>query len=110
MKISVFGLGYVGCVSATCLAKDEHKVIGVDISEHKINLVNSGQSPIQEPGLDEILSRVVQSGSLYATLDSHAAVHQSDLSLICVGTPGNRNGCQDLHFVENVLSRYRYCT
>jgi GDP-mannose 6-dehydrogenase len=102
MKVSIFGLGYVGCVSAACLARDGHEVIGVDINPQKVELVKSGRSPIIEPGLDELISKGVCSGKLRATLDSQVAVHNSDTSLICVGTPSNGNGSLKLDYVENV--------
>jgi GDP-mannose 6-dehydrogenase len=102
MNISVLGLGYVGCVTAACLARDNHNVIGVDISEHKVRLLQSGYSPISEPGLEELLSNLLSTGRLHATLDSRAAICNSDITLICVGTPSNHNGQINLHFIENV--------
>jgi GDP-mannose 6-dehydrogenase len=102
MKISVFGLGYVGCVTAACLARDGHTVIGVDVNPQKVELVGSGRSPVEEPGLDELVREVVKSGHLHASLDSQAAVNASDVSLICVGTPSNGNGSLKLQYVENV--------
>lgn len=105
MKISVFGLGYVGCVTATCLAANGHSVIGVDVNSHKVNLVESGHSPISEPGLDEMMGRVVKSGQLRATLDADSAVLETEVSLICVGTPSNHNGCVNLQFIDNVCSQ-----
>lgn len=102
MVVSIFGLGYVGCVSATCLAHDGHAVIGVDVNPHKVELVSSGRSPIVEPGLDELLAGVVKSGRLQVGLDSQAAVINSDISLICVGTPSNGNGSLNLQYVEKV--------
>lgn len=102
MKISVFGLGYVGCVTAACMARDGHSVIGVDINPIKVDQLNKGQSPIVEPGLDEIVDRVVKSGHLKAGLDSLAAVQVSDVCLVCVGTPSNENGSLNLEYVENV--------
>lgn len=102
MKISVFGLGYVGCVSAGCLAQDGHDVIGVDVHPLKVELVQAGCSPVVEPGLDRLLEEAVRDGRLRATLESRAAVLESDLSLICVGTPSNGNGNLKLDYVENV--------
>ncbi len=102
MRISVFGLGYVGCVTAACLAHDNHTVIGVDINPLKVDLLKLGQSPVVEPGLDEIVRDVVKSGKLQVCLDSQAAVYESDVSLICVGTPSNDNGSLKLEYVENV--------
>jgi GDP-mannose 6-dehydrogenase len=102
MRISVFGLGYVGCVSAACLAHDGHLVIGVDVNPQKVDLVGSGQSPIIEPGLAELVEEGVSSGRLQVSLDSQAAVHRSDVSLICVGTPSNANGSLNLQYIESV--------
>ena len=102
MKISVFGLGYVGCVSAACLTKDGHQVVGVDISEHKVQLVAGGRSPVIEPKLDKLLQTGVKSGNLRAIRDGKTAVMESDVSVICVGTPSNGNGSLDLKFVEQV--------
>ncbi len=105
MKISVFGLGYVGCVSAACLAKVGHKVIGVDVSQVKVSLINEGKSPIVEKDIGEIIHDVVQSekyapGKLLATTDPEMAVRDSELSLICVGTPSNENGSLKLDYVR----------
>ena len=104
MRISVFGLGYIGCVTATCLAANGHAVIGVDVNPHKVRLVESGQSPINEPGLDDLLGKVVESGRLRATLDADMAVQETDVSLICVGTPSNHAGCVNLQFIDKVCS------
>lgn len=102
MKVAVFGLGYVGCVSAACLARDGHSVIGVDVSAQKVDAVAGGRSPLIEPGLDELVREMVRAGRLRATSDSRMAVHHSEVSLICVGTPGNGNGSLNLHFIQNV--------
>lgn len=104
MKISVFGLGYVGCVTATCLAANGHSVTGVDINPHKVRLLESGQSPISEPGLDEMLAKVAGSVRLQATTDANLAVQDSEISLVCVGTPSNHNGCVNLEFIERVCA------
>ena len=105
MKISIFGLGYVGCVSAACFAKQGHDVIGVDVNENKVNMINQGKSPIIENKLDEILDAVVKKnndspGSLCATSDAQKAVEESDISLICVGTPSQDNGSLSLEYVK----------
>jgi len=102
LRISVFGLGYVGTVSAGCLASAGHKVIGVDPFATKVNLINSGKSPIIEAEIDETISRTVKSGRLRATFDVLQAVQDTDLSIICVGTPSQVNGNLDLHFVRHV--------
>lgn len=102
MKLSVFGIGYVGCVSAACFAKDGHSVIGVDVNSTKVGIINEGRSPIVEPGIAELISDAVAGGRLTATTDSHEAVRLSAMSLICVGTPGNPNGSLDLRYVTRV--------
>lgn len=104
MKISVFGLGYVGCVTAACLAANGHKVIGVDINPDKVELIGTGHSPISEPGLEELLGKVVIGGQLCATLDVDMAIKHTEISLICVGTPSNHNGCVNLQYVDKVCS------
>jgi GDP-mannose 6-dehydrogenase len=102
VKVAVFGLGYVGCVSAACLARDGHTVTGVDVSAQKVEAVAGGRSPLIEPGLNQLVRDTVRAGRLRATTDSCAAVRQSDVSLICVGTPANGNGSLNLHFVQHV--------
>ncbi|MCC6957544.1 MAG: nucleotide sugar dehydrogenase [Anaerolineales bacterium] len=104
MRISVFGLGYVGCVTAACLAANDHSVIGVDVNPHKVQLIETDKSPIREPGLEELLGKAISRGLLCATMDARMAVHETDISLICVGTPSNHNGCVNLEFVERVCS------
>jgi GDP-mannose 6-dehydrogenase len=104
MRVSVFGLGYVGTVCAACLADRGHDVVGVDKSETKVELIRSGRSPIVERDIDALVRRGVEGGKLSATLDSAAAVAQSDISLVCVGTPSRANGALDLTAVEAVAS------
>jgi len=102
MKISVFGLGYVGAVSAACLARDGHEVTGVDVSPFKVDTINAGRAPVMEPGLEELVRASVQAGRLAARGDARSAVLGTDVSLICVGTPSSGNGSLDLQYVENV--------
>lgn len=102
MKISIFGMGYVGVVSGACLAGDGHTVIGVDPNETKIKLINDGNSPIIEKDLDEMLQKAVAANRLAATADPYYAVNNTDISLICVGTPSQLNGSLDLKFVRYV--------
>lgn len=102
MKISIFGLGYVGAVSAGCLASDGHTVIGVDPNKTKVDLINEGNSPIIEKDIGDMIARTVASGRLRATLDVRDAVLSSDISLICVGTPSQLNGNLDLSHVRKV--------
>jgi GDP-mannose 6-dehydrogenase len=105
MRISVFGLGYVGTVSAGCLAKDGHEVIGVDPSLAKVQLVGAGKSPIIEKDIGEITERAVKAGRLQSTTNAKQAIEKSDLSLICVGTPSQLNGGLDLSYVRNVCEQ-----
>jgi GDP-mannose 6-dehydrogenase len=102
MNISIFGLGYVGAVSAGCLAKDGHTVIGVDTYQPKIDMINAGQTPVIEKDIGEIVQQAVADGLLYATGDVRDAVQRSDISLICVGTPSQANGSLDLKYVRKV--------
>jgi len=102
MKISIFGLGYVGAVSAGCLANDGHQVIGVDPNETKVDLINQGKSPIVEKDVAELVKSSVNEGRLRATTNAADAVKRSEMSLICVGTPSQRNGNLDLQYVRRV--------
>ena len=102
MKISIFGLGYVGAVSAGCLATDGHEVIGVDPNKTKVDLINQGTTPIIEKDIGEMIAATVKSGHLRATADVRDAVFGSDMSLICVGTPSQLNGNLDLSHVRKV--------
>jgi len=102
MRVSVFGLGYVGCVSAASFAGDGHQVIGVDVNADKVEAINAGRSPIVEPGLDELLSRCASEGRLRATTDTAEAIRESEVSLLCVGTPSRKNGSLDLSYLERV--------
>ena len=100
MRISVFGMGYVGAVSAACLARDGHSVVGVDPNALKVDIINKGQSPIIEAELDTLIDEAVQSGLLRATADAVEAIEQTDISFVCVGTPSAANGSLDLRYVE----------
>lgn len=102
MKISIFGLGYVGVVTAACLARDGHHVVGVDLNPDKVSLIARGESPIIEPGLGELLQEGVQSSRIEATVDADAAVINTDMSLISVGTPPMERGEPDLSYVISV--------
>jgi GDP-mannose 6-dehydrogenase len=100
MKVSVFGLGYVGSVSAASFAADGHEVVGVDVNADKAAAINEGRSPIVEPGLDELLARGVAAGRIRATIDAVDAVASTEVSLVCVGTPSRKNGSLDLTYLE----------
>src|SRR3954470_10130361 len=95
MKISIFGLGYVGAVSLACLARDGHSVVGVDIDEGKMELIRAGKTPVVEEGMVELMAKVAASGRVTVTNDVAQAVMQTELSLICVGTPSAANGSQN---------------
>ncbi|QSX76042.1 UDP-glucose/GDP-mannose dehydrogenase family protein [Lysobacter arenosi] len=102
MKISIFGMGYVGAVSAGCLARDGHEVVGVDPNPTKVDLINQGKTPIIEAEIGEMIASAVQGGTLSATTSVQEAVSGSEVSLICVGTPSQLNGNLDLSFVRRV--------
>src|SRR3954466_15372011 len=95
MRISIFGLGYVGAVSLACLARDGHSVVGVDIDEAKLALIRAGKTPVVEEGMVELMARVAASGRISVTSDVAQAMAQTELSLICVGTPSAPNGSQN---------------
>jgi GDP-mannose 6-dehydrogenase len=102
MRIGIYGMGYVGAVSAACFADAGHHVTGIDVSSEKVDQINQGKSPIVEPGLGALLERSVSQGRLRATSRTAEAVEGTDLSLICVGTPSMRNGDLDLQYLEAV--------
>lgn len=102
-RVAIFGLGYVGCVSAGCMSRDGHRVIGVDVSEEKVATINMGIAPVSEPGLDELILRGVENGSITATMNLREAVEQTDVALITVGTPSARDGSVNSSAVERVV-------
>jgi GDP-mannose 6-dehydrogenase len=102
MNVSLFGLGYVGVVSAACLAEEGHAVVGVDPLASKVDLINRGVSPIVEKDIGELIARHAASGRLRASADARGAVHWSEISLVCVGTPSQSNGSLDLSHVRTV--------
>src|SRR5215471_44979 len=105
MKVSVFGLGNVGSVSAACFAEDGHEVVGVDVAPAKVAAINEGRSPIVEKGLDDLIRAHAASGRLRATTSTEEAVRETDLSLICVGTPSRKNGSLDLTYLARVAEQ-----
>ncbi|MDT8909848.1 nucleotide sugar dehydrogenase [Amycolatopsis sp. PS_44_ISF1] len=105
MKISVFGLGYVGCVSAACLAGRGHEVVGVDVNPVKVDLVTRGHAPVVEERIGELTAEVVAAGALRATTDVAEAVAASDVSLVCVGTPSAPNGSLSTEYLERVADQ-----
>jgi len=105
VKISVLGLGYVGTVVAGCLARAGHEVIGIDTEPRKVELVNAGKSPIIEKELDQVIAQQVEAGRLSASTEVTVAVQQSDLILVCVGTPSRSNGDIELRHVRHVCEQ-----
>ncbi|MFZ0962491.1 MAG: nucleotide sugar dehydrogenase [Terriglobia bacterium] len=105
MKISIFGLGYVGTVSAGCLANDGHEVIGVDPIKTKVDLINEGRSPIIEADIDKIIASTTHAGRLRATHDATQAIQATELSFICVGTPSQANGNLDLRYIRRICEQ-----
>jgi len=105
VKVAVFGLGYVGSVTAAALARDGHEVVGVDPAAPKVEAIRGGRAPVLEPGLDELTARLVGSGRLRATDDPADALAGAALSLVCVGTPSRPDGSLDLRFVRQVAEQ-----
>ncbi len=101
MRVSIFGLGYVGSVSAACFAERKHHVIGVDTNPVKVDMIKSGRSPIIEPQLSELIEHAVNNNYLTATIDTENAIFKTDISFVCVGTPSNNNGSIDTRHLEN---------
>jgi GDP-mannose 6-dehydrogenase len=105
MRVTIFGLGYVGSVTAAALARDGHEVVGVDVSAPKIEALSQGCSPVLEPGVDEIVAEAAAQGRLRATDDPAEGLRDSDISLICVGTPSRPDGSLDLQYVIQVAGQ-----
>jgi GDP-mannose 6-dehydrogenase len=105
MRVSVFGLGYVGAVSAACFARNGHEIIGVDTNLSKVQSFNAGQAPVVESGLDELMVDGVNSGRIRATSSVEDAIRNSEVSIVCVGTPSRANGSLNLDAVEAVSSQ-----
>jgi GDP-mannose 6-dehydrogenase len=105
LKVTIFGLGYVGTVSAGCLASGGHEVIGVDPVQTKVGLINSGRSPIIEADISELIASSVADGRLRATDDVAQAIRETELSFVCVGTPSQANGNLDLRYIKRVCEQ-----
>jgi GDP-mannose 6-dehydrogenase len=103
MKVAVFGLGYVGTVTAAGLASAGHQVCGVDVDESKTSKISRGQSPVAEPGIDELIADAVRAGRLTATTDCATAIDRADISIICVGTPSTYQGGTDLSYIRRAI-------
>ncbi len=105
MNISVFDLGHVGLVTAVCLAEQGHRVIGVETIEEKVEKINNGVLPIHEPGIDTRLERVIENGQFHATVDPEEAIQNSNVCIVCVGTPSAPGGEPELRSLETVISQ-----
>src|SRR5271155_1609722 len=103
MKVAISGLGYVGTVTAACLAANGHDVWGVDTDELKVAAISEGTSPIVEPGLQSLVAQAVASGKLHASVRPGDALHDADISLLCVGTPSATSGETNLAYVYRVV-------
>ncbi|MGF1476620.1 MAG: nucleotide sugar dehydrogenase [Geminicoccaceae bacterium] len=104
MKVSVFGLGYVGLVTAACLARDGHEVVGVDVAQSKVDAVKDGKSPIVEDQVEDLLTGAAREGRLTATTSAAEAVAGTEMAIVCVGTPSRANGTLDTRHVEQVAA------
>ncbi len=98
--ISVFGLGYVGAVTAACFARAGHRVLGVDVDPHKVEMLDSGRAPVLEPGLPQLITQGREANRLFGTTNHALAVRESAISFVCVGTPSLPNGQLDLTSVR----------
>jgi len=105
MRIAIFGLGYVGSVSAACLAGRGHTVVGVDTNLDKVELIAAGETPVQEPQVPELLREAKADGRISATTVASEAVAVTDMSMLCVGTPSQPSGNIDLHYIESVAAQ-----
>lgn len=105
MKISIFGMGYVGAVSAGCLAGEGHEIVGVDPVQTKVDLINQGQTPIIEKDIGQLIRTGIENGRLRATTSAEEAVHATDISFVCVGTPSQLNGNLDLKYIRRVCEK-----
>src|SRR5262249_40776659 len=105
MNISIFGLGYVGAVTAGCLAQRGHTIVGVDVHAQKVEAFNEGIPPIVEPGLEGLLREAKRRGLLRATLKCEEAIADTEVSIVCVGTPSKVSGALDLSFVRGVTEQ-----
>jgi len=105
VKVALFGLGYVGAITAAALARDGHDVVGIDVASQKIDAIRDGRSPVIEPGIDEIIAAAIADGRLHASDDPAEGLADAELSLICVGTPSRPDGSLDLEYVKQVAGQ-----
>src|SRR5512141_461595 len=107
MRVAVFGLGYVGTVTAAGLASQGHEVVGVDVDDLKVDAISRGASPVVEPGIGRMIQEGVAAGRLRATSDARVALDGADVSLVCVGTPSSSRGDADLTYLSRALADLR---
>src|ERR1700693_5445355 len=109
MNVTVLGLGYIGCVTGACLAEVGHTVTGADRDEHKVRSITDGKAPFYEPGLQELVRKNVSAGRLSATTSTPDAIRNSDVVLVCVGTPSEKNGNLGLDQLRRVVADIAAC-
>ena len=102
MKVVIFGLGYVGCTAAACIASQGHTVEGIDVSKAKVDALNAGRSPIVEPGIDELLAAAYEQGRLSAAVTIGGALDDADIAIVCVGTPSGADGSHNMSYIAQV--------
>ena len=102
MKVAILGLGYVGCTAAGCITRQGHEVVGIDVSEGKVEAINAGQSPVREPGLDDLIAEAVAQGRLRATRDIGKELDDCDIAIVCVGTPSGVDGAHNMSYIAQV--------
>lgn len=102
MKIVIFGLGYVGCTAAACIASQGHSVVGIDVSAKKVETIKAGLSPIREPGIDELLAAAHAEGRLDAATEVGSHLDEADIAIVCVGTPSGADGAHNMSFIAQV--------
>lgn len=102
MKVVIFGLGYVGCTAAACIASTGHHVVGIDVSAKKVDMIRAGQSPIREPGIDELLAKAHADGLLDAAVEVGDHLDDADIAIVCVGTPSGPDGAHNMSYIAQV--------
>lgn len=102
MKVVIFGLGYVGCTAAACIASQGHTVHGIDVSKAKVDALNAGRSPIVEPGIDELLATAHEQGRISAAVAIGGALDDADIAIVCVGTPSGSDGSHNMSYIAQV--------
>ena len=102
MKVAIFGLGYVGCTAAGCISKQGHRVVGIDVSNDKVDIINAGKSPVHEPGLEELIAEASADGRLKASTEIGTELDDCDVAIVCVGTPSGVDGAHNMSYIAQV--------